>query len=96
METEKMMIDGVEKRIEAGVNTALDMVEVLVAAGQPLKSAIATSRILTMEVVRESLAKNLANKSGSVITHTLATTPAQPEPVPPQQAAKTKQHQTVD
>ena len=91
-----MMIDGVEKRIEAGVNTALDMVEVLVAAGQPLKSAIATSRILTMEVVRESLAKNLANISGSVITHTLATTPAQPEPVPPQQAAKTKQHQTVE
>lgn len=41
-----MMIDGVEKRIEAGVNTALDMVEVLVAAGQPLKAAIATSRIL--------------------------------------------------
>lgn len=91
-----MMIDGVEKRIEAGVNTALDMVEVLVAAGQPLKSAIATSRILTMEVVRESLAKNLANKSGSVITHTLAATAAQPEPVPPQQAAKTKQHQTVE
>lgn len=91
-----MMIDGVEKRIEAGVNTALDMVEVLVAAGQPLKSAIATSRILTMEVVRESLAKNLANKSGSVITHTLAATPAQPEPVPPQHAAKTKQHQTVE
>jgi hypothetical protein len=29
MEIEKMMIDGVEKRIEAGVNTALDMVEVL-------------------------------------------------------------------
>jgi len=96
MEKETMMIDGVEKRIEAGVNTALDMVEVLVAAGQPLKSAIATSRILTMEVVRESLAKNLANKSGSVITHTLATTPAQPERVPPQQAAKTKQHQTVE
>ena len=91
-----MMIDGVEKRIEAGVNTALDMVEVLVAAGQPLKSAIATSRILTMEVVRESLAKNLGNKSGSVITQTLATTPAQPEPVPPQQAAKTKQHQSVE
>ncbi len=91
-----MMIDGVEKRIEAGVNTALDMVEVLVAAGQPIKTAIATSRILTMEVVRESLAKNLGNKSGSVITHTLATTPAQSGSVPTQHRSKTKQQQTVD
>ncbi|MCC9289428.1 hypothetical protein [Pseudomonas aeruginosa] len=91
-----MMIDGVENRIEAGVNTALDMVEVLDAAGQPLIAAIATSRILRMEVVRESLAKYLAYKSGSVITHTSATTPAQSRPVPAQHTAQTNQHQTVD
>lgn len=90
-----MMIDGVEKRIEAGVNTALDMVEVLVAAGQPLKSAIATSRILTMEVVRESLASHFGNKSGSVITHTLATTPAQTVPVPALETAKAEEPETV-
>lgn len=90
-----MMIDGVEKRIEAGVNTALDMVEVLVAAGQPLKSAIATSRILTMEVVRESLANHFGNKSGSVITHTLAATPGQNVPVPTLETAKAEEPEPV-
>tara|TARA_R110000868_G_scaffold263971_1_gene522569 strand:- start:142 stop:246 length:105 start_codon:yes stop_codon:yes gene_type:complete len=34
MEIDKMMIDGVEKRIEAGVNTALDMVGVVSENGK--------------------------------------------------------------
>lgn len=95
-----MMKDGVEKRIETAAKTALTTVELLVAAGQPLKSASAASEKLTMAGVRESLAKELGNKSGPVITHTLATTPAveptQPAPAPAKRRTKAKQPQTVD
>lgn len=90
-----MMQDGMEKRIESGVNTALDMVELLVAAGQPLKTAVAVSRTLTMQAVRESLAQDFSNKSGSVITHTLATTPVPPTPAPAQRRTKTNKPLTV-
>ncbi|MGO4801151.1 hypothetical protein ACEN2T_17875 [Pseudomonas sp. W22_MBD1_FP4] len=94
-----MMKDGVENRIETAVKAALMTVELLVAAGQPLKSASAASEKLTMQAVRASLAKELGNKSGSVITHTLATTPAVeqavPSPAPAKRRTKAKQPQTV-
>lgn len=91
-----MMQDGIEKRIENGVCAALDMLEMLVAAGQPLKKARSNAQKLTLAAIRESTARDFSNKSGAVITHTLATTPVQSTPAPAKRSTKAKQPQTVN
>jgi hypothetical protein len=90
-----MMKDGVEAIAVAGINTALDTVLLLTAAGQPLNAAVESSRILTVQSVRDHLQGQLGSKSASVITHTLAT-PNIETPSPSTAPATTPQPQTVD
>lgn len=68
-----MIKDGVGDIAAASVNTDLDTVLILTAAGQSTASAVESSRILTIESVRSLLEQQLGNKSASVITHKLAT-----------------------
>lgn len=70
-----MMKDGVEAIAVAGVNTALDTVLMLTAAGQPVKAAVESSRILTLQSVRDHLQQQLGNRNAAEITHTLASPP---------------------
>jgi hypothetical protein len=77
-----MIKDGVGDIAAASVNTALDTVLILTAAGQSTASAIESSRILTIESVRNLLEQQLGNKSASVITHKLATSSVVCVPAP--------------
>ncbi|MPQ69382.1 hypothetical protein [Pseudomonas sp. MWU12-2323] len=92
-----MMIDGVEDIAVAGINTALDTVLLLTAAGQPVAAAVESSRILTVQSVREHLQKNLGNKNASVITHTLANPSTEaPSTAPSQSPTPNPLPQTAD
>jgi hypothetical protein len=77
-----MIKDGVGNIAVASVNTALDTVLILTAAGQSTASAVEASRILTIQSVRNHLEQQLGNKSASVITHKLATSTVVCVPVP--------------
>lgn len=77
-----MIKDGVGNIAVASVNTALDTVLILTAAGQSTASAVEASRILTIQSVRNHLEQQLGNKSASVITHKLATSTVVCVPAP--------------
>lgn len=83
-----MIKDGVKNIAIASVNTALDTVLVLTAAGQPTASAVETSRILTAQSVRDHLEAQLGNKSASVITQKLASSSVVPVPSSASSSAK--------
>jgi len=85
-----MIKDGVGNIAVASVNTALDTVLVLTAAGQSTASAVESSRILTAQSVRNHLEEQLGNKSASVITHRLATSTVVPVPAPVSNTAKNR------
>ncbi|OLU00876.1 hypothetical protein BVK86_20310 [Pseudomonas reinekei] len=85
-----MIKDGVGNIAAASVNTALDTVLVLTAAGQSTASAVESSRILTIESVRKLLEEQLGNKSASVNTHKLATSTVVTVATPACSAAKSR------
>lgn len=77
-----MIKDGVGNIAVASMNTALDTVLILTAAGQSTASAVEASRILTIQSVRNHLEQQLGNKSASAITHKLATSTVVCVPAP--------------
>lgn len=68
----------------AGIDTALDTVLLLTAAGQSVEAAVESSRVLTKQSVREHLNEKLANKNAAGITNTLATQEGEAASVPVQ------------